>query len=1069
MNEDISNRLNSSETIDIADNPEDFYKKLIGKTLTIKIKGKEIRLKEFIGKGSMSGVFRAEMNSQDIAIKILAPDLANKSEFVKRFENEANTMLQLPPHPHIVRGLFYGADTKHTLDFIAGSRLKQVPLHTLGMQYVEGKSLKEIIDERAEPEEQGNKSLPDFLEIFRPLPITRACDIITQIGEALVTAHELKKLHRDVKPANILIEKSGRAKLTDFGLVKEFGAADQTARGMTVGTPLYMSREQILREFSFSSDLYSLGATLYHIVTGWPPFTGVKEDNFSMDHLFHQITHEDPVPPRELNPYISKELQDAILRSMDKEVQYRHLKMQEFVDEMKALERQSFSTPIKETWLQRNRDNAAKKNVFDMLFSKEQIDLRQEVIGTPKEIIRECRDIESTLLHEKLVGIDNAGLETQMRNIEDIEKLIRSMVPRTDENVLERLNWMQKIMGIWNNLVKSNPDLVLDKGYAQNRLNWEDRMREKLNVALPEPQKTFWEKHWKKFLALAFTGMTLVAAGALGHIYGISQKRARELEQKKLGIHLTREEFNKIHAKTQKSIQRFEFEGADEDIKKLTSLQGKLDDSRLEENIQDLEALLEEKKEEYQTKSKQRDIETNIKKAYDAIKESTQEGLSKEKRDKKLQSAADLSKRIEAAIKRLEGGRADYFRRELDIIIGKIGPQLYAFETLHDAEIQYTEASKKYEALMKDWQDGKPISQSIIATLRRELTGSKNTLLRVEGDFTDEKNKKTNTYTTVIQNTDDLSDMLRRLHQETSFGQFRKARTNLDKIRERMQELSQDKKYFTDETAGARISRLEQEIQTRLNNIEGSPFIWEGSLKEFKEETKTVLKNWQPIKEKIQRAAELTGLELAEFYFDEQACDLAEKQFTEIKDDKAKLYLSAIRLERQKEKEKILARKGISQKHAEEYRQHISMLEQKDTGQTPQYILQSIQQMLERFCKIPELYLAAKTAQEKTKELNKLAWQIDPAEKQYEARLSEFIQKAKQEQAFTEVEKALDEYLFLGEQEQKPYVILALADTYADLGREKDAIQNYELFIKSSLVTEEEKEQAMQEIERLNK
>jgi len=417
----------------------------------------------------------------------------------------------------------------------------------------------------------------------------------------------------------------------------------------------------------------------------------------------------------------------------------------------------------------------------------------------------------------------------------------------------------------------------------------------------------------------------------------------------------------------------------------------------------------------------------------------------------------------------MEGEKADYFRRELDIIIGKIGPQMYAFETLQNAANTYQEAHNKYQALQQEWQQGRPISQGIIAALRREVAGSKETLLRVERDFKDSKGKKTPAYKEALQETEELSIRLRRLHQNISFGQLSMAETKLRTLKAQVEELKKDKKYFTEENAVQEISRLEQAIQTLLDNVEESEFITEEYVESVKKGTETVLSDWTPLKEKIEQASKLNGIELAEYYFNEQAFDLAEKHFKETKDERAKLYLSAIKLERRKESEKILVRGRISQNHLEDYKKLTSMLEQEDTGQTPRYIMENIRPMLEKFSEIPELYFLAREAEDRIDKLSETAQGIDPANKEYKTRIKEFIEAVKKTQEFDELQRALNAYLLFGQKEQKPVILSLLATTYEELGRKKDARKNYESLIESSTASEEDKNFAREKIEKLNR
>jgi len=162
----------------------------------------------------------------------------------------------------------------------------------IAMEYVEGRSLQDILDE------------------VRTLPLWRALDIFKQACRSLIHAHRQQIVHRDVKPANIMLSSSGTVKLMDFGLAAVISSA--SAKVSTVrGTPFYMAPEQILGEtVSALADQYALGCTLYHMVAGRPPFV-------DGDVLYHHV-HTEPASPRQWNSQIPVWLDAIILRTMVK-------------------------------------------------------------------------------------------------------------------------------------------------------------------------------------------------------------------------------------------------------------------------------------------------------------------------------------------------------------------------------------------------------------------------------------------------------------------------------------------------------------------------------------------------------------------------------------------------------------------------------------------------------------------------------------------------------------------------------------------------------------------------------
>jgi WD40 repeat protein/serine/threonine protein kinase len=261
-----------------------------------------------LGRGTFGAVYKAydRRLGRQVAIKFLNPGHAAIASERDRFEREARTVSRLP-HDHIVR--IYDVCTAS--DF---------PLPYLVMEYVDGPSLAEQIVGRL----SNSRGLPD------PQPAAR---IAQQVALALTAAHERGLVHRDIKSSNILLETStARAKVSDFGLARELaGPGDLTTRtGRIVGTLPYMSPEQILcpERVDARTDIYGLGVVLYELLTGERPFRGTDSA------LLMQVVHDDPQPPRKLNPAVPRDLETICLKCLAKESARRYSTASALVDDL---------------------------------------------------------------------------------------------------------------------------------------------------------------------------------------------------------------------------------------------------------------------------------------------------------------------------------------------------------------------------------------------------------------------------------------------------------------------------------------------------------------------------------------------------------------------------------------------------------------------------------------------------------------------------------------------------------------------------------------------------------------
>lgn len=250
-------------------------------------------LQDKVGQGAMGVVYRALQVSMNrtVAVKILNPKLSANVELLEGLTREAHLAAKLS-HNNIVQAIDVGA---------AGS------IHYLVMEFIEGESLRKVMDAGKIFEEK------------------EAIEIILQIAQALQHAHLRGLIHRDVKPANIVLADEGIAKLADLGMARQ--TTDQLLirkeRGLAIGTPYYMAPEQIRGQPDIDgrADLYALGATLYHMVTGQPPYPDEDVDTVLKAHLERELT-----PPDHLNDKLSSGLGEVVevLLAKDRKMRYRN-------------------------------------------------------------------------------------------------------------------------------------------------------------------------------------------------------------------------------------------------------------------------------------------------------------------------------------------------------------------------------------------------------------------------------------------------------------------------------------------------------------------------------------------------------------------------------------------------------------------------------------------------------------------------------------------------------------------------------------------------------------------------
>jgi serine/threonine protein kinase len=261
------------------------------------------RIDALVARSGMASIFRAmdSRTGRTVAIKVPHPEMESDPLFFDRFhrEEEIGRMLD---HPGVMKVI--ESDDRSQLYMV--------------MEWVDGRLLREILSEQGK------------------LPPERAVRIALRISEVLEYIHKHGIVHRDLKPDNIMVDDQDRVKLIDFGIAAKAGARRLTFTNLTqvMGTAEYISPEQVKgKRGDARSDLYALGVMLYEMLTGKTPFSGDNAFLVMNDRLLNN-----PVPPREIDPGISPELQEIVYRALEREPKSRYASAHEFAWDLQHLD-----------------------------------------------------------------------------------------------------------------------------------------------------------------------------------------------------------------------------------------------------------------------------------------------------------------------------------------------------------------------------------------------------------------------------------------------------------------------------------------------------------------------------------------------------------------------------------------------------------------------------------------------------------------------------------------------------------------------------------------------------------
>ena len=307
--------------------------------------GDRYEIVDKVGSGGMSDVYKAldHKLNRYVAIKVLKPEFSEDKTFVSKFKVEAQSAAGLV-HPNIVNVYDVGEDDT---------------LHYIVMELIDGITLKKYIEKKG------------------PLPVKEAVSIAIQVSQGIEAAHNNNIIHRDIKPQNIMISREGKVKVTDFGIAR--AASSNTINSNAMGSVHYISPEQARGGYiDEKSDIYSLGITLYELITGKVPFEGDSTVSVALQHINDEIPS-----PKEIVPDLPVSVEKIILKCTQKSVDRRYQNMEDVIADLKH----SLIDPQGDFVTLTSVDNEAKTVVIS---DKE----LGEIKHMPKQIAKQLEEVQ---------------------------------------------------------------------------------------------------------------------------------------------------------------------------------------------------------------------------------------------------------------------------------------------------------------------------------------------------------------------------------------------------------------------------------------------------------------------------------------------------------------------------------------------------------------------------------------------------------------------------------------------------------------------------------------------------
>lgn len=346
-----------------------------------------------LGQGAMGVVYKARdpLIDREVAIKTINLSLAmeEREEYEARFYQEARAAGRLS-HPNIVT--VYDVGRNDEVAYIA-------------MEYLQGRELRDILNETP------------------LLPVEEVLQIVTQVALGLAYAHDHDVVHRDIKPSNVMILHDGHVKITDFGIARMASSAVRTQTGMVLGSPKYMSPEQVMgKAIDRRSDIFSLGVMLYEMLTGQAPFVGEN-----VNAIMYQTLNTIPAPPSGANPAVPDMLDYIIAKTLAKDVDARYQNASELADDLKAC----LDTGMQETAIAGQADSGAHK--------AGRLDASQhdENVAKPVVTLGLSSSFDSSEATLRL-----AAMTASKQDVEELSRTLR--MPRPDLGEIKRAGAPQK-------------------------------------------------------------------------------------------------------------------------------------------------------------------------------------------------------------------------------------------------------------------------------------------------------------------------------------------------------------------------------------------------------------------------------------------------------------------------------------------------------------------------------------------------------------------------------------------------------------------------------------------------